>query len=298
MHGTKFCILSVTFLFLISLSFCQKQPEPTVPVTSTAISADGVSICYQVQRKGTPALVFIHGWCCNRSYWDLQVPYFSRKYKVVTIDLAGHGDSGLNRKDWTIAAFGEDVVAVVEKLGLDRVVLVGHSMGGSVILEAARRMPDKVIGLVGVDTFKNVENKYTQEQINGFMAPLHANFAETTSNFVRTMFIPNSDSALVGKIARDMSSAPPEIGIGELLGNVNYQNNGLTQALREVQVPIRCINSDMVPTNVEAAKKYAKSFEVNYMSDVGHFVMMEDPETFNRILEETVNEIVRANAMK
>ena len=294
MHSTKFCNLSAVMLFLISLSFCQKQPESTAPVIGTAISADGVSIRYQVQGKGTPALVFIHGWCCDRSYWDLQAPYFSRKYKVVTIDLAGHGDSGQDRADWTIAAFGGDVAAVVEKLGLDRVLLIGHSMGGHVILEAARRMPDKVIGLVGVDTFKNVENRYTQEQINEFMAPLHANFAGTTSNFVRTMFIPNSDSALVEKIARDMSSAPPEIGIGELLGNVNYQNNGLTQALREVQVPIRCINSDMVPTNVEAAQKYAKSFEVNYMSDVGHFVMMEDPETFNQLLEETVKEIIRA----
>jgi len=298
MHGTKFCILSVVVFFLISLSFCQKQPESTAPVIGTAISADGVSIRYQVLGKGKPALVFIHGWCCDRSYWDLQVPYFSRKYKVVTIDLAGHGDSGQDRADWTIAAFGGDIAAVVEKLGLDRVLLIGHSMGGPVILEATRLMPDKVIGLVGVDTFKNVENKYTQEQINEFMVPLNSNFVETTSNFVRTMFIPNSDSALVEKIARDMSSAPPEIGIGELIGNVNYQNNELTRALQEVQVPIRCINSDMVPTNAEAAKKYAKSFEVNYMSNVGHFVMMENPDTFNRILEETVKEIVRANAPK
>ena len=116
-------------------------------------SADGVSIAYQVVGSGQPALVFVHGWCCDQSYWDSQVPYFSQRYKVVTIDLAGHGDSGLNRRTWTMAEFGNDVVAVVKELDLDRVVLIGHSMGGFVVAEAERRMPKRVIGLVGADTF-------------------------------------------------------------------------------------------------------------------------------------------------
>ena len=154
-------------------------------------------------------------------------------------------------------------------------------------------MPEKIIGIVGIDTFKNVENKYSQEFAGKFLAQFHANFTEATANMVRGMFIPSSDSALVEKIVRDMSSAQPEIGIGELIGNGNYQNNELIQALREVQVPIRCINSDMVPTNVEVAQKYSKSFEVKYMSNVGHFVMMEDPETFNRLLDETVSDLLK-----
>ncbi len=280
--------LSIGFLLCV-LSFIGCNQE------HTAISFDGIPISYHVQGNGSPALVFVHGWCCDRSYWDEQVPYFAQKYKVVTIDLAGHGGSGLGRTDMTMAAFGKDVAVVVEKLGLDRVVLIGHSMGGSVILEAARLMPKRVIGLVGADTFENVERKRTQDEINEIHNRFRANFAEVTTNMVRGMFIPSSDSALVEKVVANISAFPSEVGLGELKGYINYidTNNEQIRALQEVQAPIRCINSDRNPTDVEAAQKYAKSFEVIYMSNVGHFVQMEDPKTFNLLLDETVFEFYK-----
>jgi pimeloyl-ACP methyl ester carboxylesterase len=107
----------------------------------TATSPDGTSIASQALGEGSPALVFVHGWSCDRTYWAGQLQPFSRDFRLVAVDLGGHGESGLERDAWTIPAFGEDVAAVVEKLRLDRVVLVGHSMGGDVILEAARRLP-------------------------------------------------------------------------------------------------------------------------------------------------------------
>ena len=95
-----------------------------------AISVDGVPIHYDVQGNGATALVFVHGWCCDRHYWDRQVSHFPH-YTVATLDLAGHGESGRDRTRWTMPAFGQDVVAVVEQLGLEQVVLIGHSMGGA-----------------------------------------------------------------------------------------------------------------------------------------------------------------------
>ena len=79
-----------------------------------------------------------------------------KNFKVVSIDLAGHGESGLERKSWTIEAFGGDVAAVVKKLGLKRVILIGHSMGGDVIAEAARQLPGQTVGLIMVDTYKKL----------------------------------------------------------------------------------------------------------------------------------------------
>ncbi len=286
-------------IFLMSMSIilliigCAKQEEEPAIIVDSAISADGNAIHYQVQGQDKPALIFIHGWCCDRSYWDAQLPYFAQKYKVVAIDLAGHGESGLNRKEWTMGAFGEDVVAVVNKLDLDQVVLIGHSMGGFVILEAARRIPERLIGLVGVDTLQNFEEKVTQEQIDDLFTPLRANFVEPTRNFVRTMFTPNSDPVLVEKIVADMSSAPQEVGLGALEGYVDFQNNEIIQVLQEVQAPITCINSDQYPTNVEANQHYAPSFKALIMSGAGHFNMIEEPDTFNRLLEETVQEFVQ-----
>jgi len=114
------------------------------PVDRSAVSADGIEISYRVEGAGEPALVFVHGWACDRSHWDAQVDAFSARTKVVTIDLAGHGRSGKNRASWTIPAFGADIAAVLDREDIRRAVLIGHSMGGSAIIEAARLRPDVV----------------------------------------------------------------------------------------------------------------------------------------------------------
>ena len=304
----KKLLMVLPLVFLLCFTFsCQKgeepvdvaekEAEPTITVDN-AISADGVSIAYEVRGEGEPTLVFIHGWCCDRSYWKEQLTPFAQKFKVVAIDLAGHGESGLDRKEWTMRAFGEDVVAVLNKLNLEQVVLIGHSMGGFVILEAARRIPERVIGLVGVDTLQNFERKLTQEQIDDMFTPLRANFVEGANNFVRTMFTPEANSALVEKIATDMSSAPPTVGLGALEGYVHFQNNEIIQVLQEVLAPITCINSDKYPTNVETNQHHSPAFKAKIMSGVGHFNMMENPETFNRLLEETIQEFVQMKELE
>jgi pimeloyl-ACP methyl ester carboxylesterase len=277
-------LLLITFSLSFSLCGCAREGKGKV------LSWDNVAIRYDVQGEGKPALVFVHGWSCDRSYWRLQVPYFARRHKVVTIDLAGHGESGVGREDWTMEAFGKDVAAVVEKLELGRVILVGHSMGGPVIIEAARQMPKRVIGLVGVDTFLDLERQYSQAEIDAFLVPFKADFVKRTSKLVRGMFVPDADPALVEWVVRDMSSASPEVGIRAMQGLASFNAK---EALKQVRVPIYCINSDMRRTNVEAGRRYAASFEVKLMSGVGHFVMLEDPETFNRLLAETINELGR-----
>ena len=277
---------SPSLIFLSLMSFILFNCAPKLE--QETLSADNIIISYNVEGNGKPVLVFVHGWCCDKSYWKFQVPYFSKQHKVVTIDLAGHGESGLNRQNWTIEAFGKDVVAVIEKLDLDQVLLIGHSMGGPVNIEAARQMPNRIIGLVGVDTYQNFEAEYTQKQVDEILSSFRTDFVEASSNFVRSMFPPNADSTLVEQIVTDMSSAPSEVGIGALQGHLTFDRTG---ALKEVQIPIHCINSDKYPTNVEVGQRYALSFELKPMPGIGHFVMMEDPEKFNQLLNETVNEL-------
>jgi len=290
-------IFCMCFSIVVLLVGCGKKGEESVDVAAkkaeliktvdNAISADGVSIAYEVRGEGEPTLVFVHGWCCDRSYWKEQLSYFAEKYKVVAIDLAGHGESGLERDDFTMAAFGEDVVSVVEKLSLRYVILIGHSMGDKVILEAARRIPKHVIGLVGADTFND---DTTIEQMNESLVQFRSNFHEITRSFVRSMFPPTADSGLVEKVVADMSSAPPEVGLSAV---EEYYKHDLILALQGLNFPIRTINSDLNPTELDVIHQYAPSFKVMWMSGVGHFNMMEDPETFNRLLEETIQELVQ-----
>ncbi len=210
----------------------------------------------------------------------------------MTIDLAGHGESGEGREEWTVESFGADVAAVVEQLGLEEVVLIGHSVGGFVILEAAQRMPDRLVGVVGVETWHNPDQKVSMQQVDMVLAPLAANFVQATEMVVRMgMFPQDADAALVDRVVTRMAAAPPEIALPVSRNAFLWWNERAEESLRSVQAPIRAINSARSPTSVAAVRRHAPSFEVKTMEGVGHFVMMEDPETFNLLLEEVLADL-------
>ncbi len=276
-----FILLAITALCIAAAGHAAQQ-------TGTALSADSVSIGYTVRGEGTPALAFVHCWCCDSDYWKNQVPHFAKRHTVVAIDLAGHGSSGLERNDWTLGAFASDVASVVKALDLEEVILVGHSMGGPVALEAARLLAGRVIGVVGIDTYQDFGRTIPEEQRAQFLAAFEADFPGVTRRFVRSMFPPGADSMLIEVIVEDMAAAPPAVGIGAMKNLLAYDP---APAAGEIEIPIYAINSEMFPTNVEGNKKLAKSFDVKFMPGVGHFVHLEDPERFNRLLEEVVREI-------
>jgi len=245
----------------------------------TARSGDGVAIHYEARGAGAPALVFVHGWAISGRYWDAQVPVFARAHRVVTLDLAGHGLSGRERKDWTVPAFAQDVRAVVEALKLERVVLIGHSMAGNVILEAARAMPGRVVGLVPIDTLLDVDQQMSDAEVSGAMADFRADYKATTEAFVRKyMFWPTADPALVGAVVKDATSFPPEIGVPVLEHVWRYDPRPL---LAETHVPICAVNADKFPTRLDHARAYAPQFDALVVKGVGHYLMREDPAAFN-----------------
>jgi pimeloyl-ACP methyl ester carboxylesterase len=189
-----------------------------------------------------------------------------------------------------MASFGDDVAAVVKKLGLTRVILIGHSMGGDVIAEAARRLPGRVAGLVWVDAYKQVGNGRAPEQVKAIMAPLRADFVPATQALVRSMFRPTSDSALVERVATDMSSAPPTVGLGALESALSYSRE-IRRTLRALKLPVIAINPDNSPTDTLSMQR--SGVEVLLMPGVGHFLMMEDPGRFNGLLLTAVAKLVR-----
>lgn len=218
-------------------------------------STDGIPVCYEAHGTGTPALVFVHGWSCDRSYWSRQIGYFAGRYQVVAIDLGGHGESGVGRRAWTMPAFGDDVVAVVEQLGLESTVLVGHSMGGDVIVYAALQVPGQVAGLVWADVYSTLGEPRTREELQQFLVPFREDFVTATRDHVRRMFLPSSDATLADWVVGDMSAAPPEIAIDALehaIGN----DRAILAGLRELKAPVVAINPGYRPTDVEALGRH------------------------------------------
>ena len=283
-HRLTRCLLIASLLMGVA---AQADERLTSGVTT---AKDGVQIHYETGGSGPPALVFIHGWNCDRSYWSAQLPLFASTHQVVAIDLAGHGDSGVNRVEWSMANFGADVAAVADALQLEDIILVGHSMGGPVALEAARLLKGRVKMVIGADTLSDVSLRYPDEQLAGMLAAMEADFSGTVEGLVRgSFFVPTSDPALIDQIASDMSAAPATAGIGAFGGFARWFNEEVEQTLADIDVPIRLINSDYRPTNIGAGQALTPSFEAVLMSGVGHFVMQEDPAQFNAIMAELLN---------
>jgi pimeloyl-ACP methyl ester carboxylesterase len=252
---------------------------PTIP------SADGVPIAYEVRGQGSPAVVLVHGWSCDRSYWKEQVEYLAPQYKVVILDLAGHGESGMGRKDYTVAAFGADVAAVVDSLRLERVVLVGHSMGADVVVEAAKLLPGRVAGLVWIDEYNSLDQWMSQADIDAFVGKFRQDFRGSTDAFVRRLFAPNADPKVVDRVAKDMSSAPAAVAVNAM-HNLFTNAHNIPAALDTLKLPVVTLNSDMKPTDHESLAKHGvKAF---VLPDSGHFPMFEDPPRFNRSLDSVI----------
>ena len=254
-------------------------------MSPAASSSDGIEIRYDVAGSGSPAIVFVHGWSCDRTYWREQMTAFAARHIVVAVDLAGHGESGIGRTAWTMPAFGDDTVAVVEQLGLERVVLVGHSMGGDVVVEAALRLGDRVAGVVWVDTYQSLEEVTTPEELDAFVEPFRRDFPGQTRRFIRGLFPPTADPVLVDWVADDMAAAPPEIALDALV--YAWGNDGpVLDALERLTVPVVAINPDDRPTDVESLAR--RGVRTVIVRGAGHFPMLEDPAQFDEALGEVI----------
>jgi pimeloyl-ACP methyl ester carboxylesterase len=243
-------------------------------------------VAYEVTGSAARALVFVHGWSCDRTYWRAQIPFFAQRRLCVSVDLAGHGGSGDGRLSWTMRAFGEDVIAVVRQLALDDVILIGHSMGGDVIVEASLGLPERVAGLVWLDTYRALGQPIAPEEIAEIAQPFRQDFGGATRSLVGGMFRPDADSALVEWIVEDMAAAPPGIAIDALINSLANEGSAV-DGIGRMAAPVVAINPDYWPTDVGSLQRYGVSTVL--MPGVGHFPMMERPEAFNRLLAEVVD---------
>jgi pimeloyl-ACP methyl ester carboxylesterase len=286
--------IALTLISCLGLVGCTSNGGTDREVPGTATSADGVVISFEVQGAGDTTLVFVHGWAGDRSYWAQQVDHFSDSYRVVAVDLAGHGASGVDRVDWRIDLFADDVIAVLDELALETVVLVGHSLGGPVVLEAALRS-DRVIGVVGVDTFFDAWKTMTEETLSEFLAPLRDDFRQGTRDWVRSvMFTPTSDTAFVRRITDDMAQSPPELSIASMEGLTWWASDRFDVAVAELRIPLGVIQTEAAVPWLETVRRQGVNvprLSIVSFSGTGHFLMMEAPSRFNDTLSALLSEL-------
>ncbi len=255
-----------------------------------AISSDASKIHYtETELKNAITLVFVHGWLGNASWWNKQQLYFKEKYNIVQVDLAGHGLSDKSRQNWTRKHYADDIESVVNQLNTSEVILVGHSMSGAYVLEASINLP-KVKAILLVDTLKDLDQILTPEQAEEFMFSYYrSDFKFAVENVIpQYLFTQETPEQIKKQLQTEFLQNHYEFAINAL--RPLYETDFLEIA-KKVQVPVRAINTDINPTNIENNRKYLSDYDVKIMNGFGHYPMLESPETFNEILDEILNEL-------
>lgn len=244
---------------------------------------DGVTLRYEEAGSGDPPLLFVHGWCCNHSYWRDQIPAFSGDHRVVAVDLRGHGESDKPDQDYTINGFADDVAWLIGEAGLQRPVVIGHSMGGVIALKLARSNSRLARAVVMIDSplapLPDNLQPVAQQVFAGLQSPAYAGVA---AGFVRMqMFNADSPEGLVEEVVSGMASGPQRVMHTALMSTIS------ADAAPPGGIPVPAMY-------IRAATQYASEDELidRYPGlkvvtvDCAHFVQMERPEETNRLIEE------------
>jgi pimeloyl-ACP methyl ester carboxylesterase len=288
-HHVCFGTLAVVVLLAIAAGAYGEESMDVRIERKTCLAEDGVSIVYSAAGAGDPALVFIHGGLADRTFWEGQLREFAGLHRVVALDLPGHGESGLNRKKWGIPEFGTDVKAVIEAEKLKNVIIFGNSLGGPVAIEAALLLPDRVLGVIGVDTFQVLNRRITAEEAKQRAEFFQRDFAGALKQMVRMLFHADADPALVAEAESRMGGTSPEAAHAMFLSFAGYEG----AAASRLTVPLRAINGDLYPTDVEGNRKVKADFDAVIMKHMGHYPMLERPTEFNNRVTEIVASLTK-----
>ncbi|MFA8449681.1 MAG: alpha/beta fold hydrolase [Bacteroidales bacterium] len=288
---------AILLIILASLfgSIGNAQTQGKMAIKQIKVRDNQVKINYFQQGQGDKTLLFIHGWCIDGTYWNHQLEYFSKSYSVYAIDLPGFGQSTARRSNWTIEEYAQDIIAFINTLNLDNIVIIGHSMAGEIMLQTALSNNPKIVGIIGVDNFKLIDFEFTPEQLKqmtDFFPRLEKDFANSAPEYADMMLFHETTSKEVkDRVKADFANSDPIIGYGTCMNQMQYAITD-AQKLEQLNYKLYLINCDGFPTHEVGLKNHCKnSYQVETISAAGHYPMIEKPVEFNLKLDTVLKEI-------
>jgi pimeloyl-ACP methyl ester carboxylesterase len=244
---------------------------------------DGVRLAYEeAGNQSAPALVFVHGWTCNRSHFAPQVERFSSRYRCISLDLRGHGESDAPQQEYTIEAFAEDAAWSCDELQVPEAVFVGHSMGGAVVLALSQQRPDLVRALALLDPailFPPDVRQLADQLASAFAAE---GGMETLRQFEdQQFFIASSDTTLRRTLV-DAACCTPQHVVASAFRHVIMFD--AAPALEALQAPLLYIGAEPQIADIACLRQLAPRALVGNTVGSGHFHQLEVPEQINAML--------------
>lgn len=244
------------------------------PSVHNTAAREGHSLRFQVEGAGETTVVLIHGGLCDRTFWHNQIMPLSRHFRTIALDLTGHGDSGAKRTEWSIEGFADDVVRVVAAAGGDKVVLVGHSLGALVALEAARQLESCTLGVVIVDMLHDPDASLPPMPLSDPVA--------MAAGMRRGMFTAQSDPGLVDKVIGTMLAVSPQTA-APIRQTVESYNAGAALAALAPK-PLSMLLAGSRPVAPGRIRSLHPGARIQVIPSAGHFLMLENVDLFNALI--------------
>lgn len=244
------------------------------------ITRDGVKLYYEEAGAG-PAIVFVHGWCCDHTHFANQFQHFSRTNRVVSVDLRGHGLSDKPAEDYSMRLFAGDVAHICAELGIERATVVGHSMGGSVIAAMAAYHPELVQGAVAVDS-GIMSNEGSRERLGPRIEAMSGpDYVSAATAMVDSMFLPCDDPGRRAAITNGMTAVPQHTMVSAMRANLDQT----AESLGTISQPFLLISAGWLPADLPRLRATIPNLAFAQTYGSGHFSMLEVPDQVNAMLE-------------
>jgi pimeloyl-ACP methyl ester carboxylesterase len=238
-------------------------------------------------RGGGIPVVFVHGNGGNKSQWAAQLEHLRGKRRALAFDLHGMGKSAAGADgDFTVDSFAADVSAVADAAKLDRFVLVGHSYGGAVVCAYAGRHAERLAGLVFADVAGDL-SATPPEQIEGLKHGLEpSNYAQFTDAWFATT-LRNATDATRAAVMASLHATPREVFLGATLGLYAFRLSDALSRYHGLRLAITSYLADN-PHAIQRTEDRVPSIPI---AGASHWLMMDKPEEFNRILDEFLDRV-------
>ena len=256
------------------------------------VQSEGLRVHYESYGKGKEAVVFIHGWTCDLTFWRGQAPVYE-KQRALLIDLPGHGESGKPDVAYTEERFARAIDAVLRDAKVERAVLVGHSMGGTVAFTFVRLFPAKSKGLVLVDAYvpqtpkDEAERAKAKARMEPFLASFRApGYRETAGKMVEGMFSANTTPAMREEIRTKMAKAPQHVMASAMEGMFAAEGPKPGETFKLPVMVIVAASPARAAEEAQLRAEFPGLRKFDAWDGAGHFLMMESPGRFNQELTE------------
>ena len=238
-------------------------------------------LAYSDIGAGDPALVLIHGWCCNRDHFRLQADHLKQQHRVLSVDLPGHGGSAAPADGYSIPVLATEIAALIRELALDRPVVVGHSLGGLIALELAATHPEAVRAIVMVDPAPLAKPEPLRAALSGLIKSLEAGDEGPRRGFIERMFLPTSDPGLRARVIEEMCSVPAPVAAAVMRATLEY--DGVAAAAR-VGVPALHVATASPRNAPQQMSEWIPGLVTGVVVGTGHFAMLEAPAQVNDMI--------------